>query len=241
MNRSFSLYLDLVRVISALLVVLYHSNLRLLSTDKLPLSNHGHAAVIVFFVLSGYVIAHITATRENTPLEYWSSRLARFYSLALPVVLLTPLLDQLGNAMAPAFYDGRTTHDLPWLRILVSLTFLNEVWTQSIMSFSNVPYWSLCYEFWYYVLFALFTFARRRWLWCGAVALLIGPKILLLAPVWMTGVALHRWNALQRIGRPAGAALLLASCVAYALFHSHGLTETGSAWLRQLIGAHWHQ
>nr|WP_229262917.1 acyltransferase family protein [Duganella radicis] len=240
-NRPFSLYLDLVRVISALLVVQYHSNLRLLISDKLPLSTHGHAAVIVFFVLSGYVIAHITATRENTPLEYWSSRLARIYSLALPVVLLTPLLDQLGNAMAPQFYEGRTTHDLPWLRILTSLAFLNEIWTQSIMSFSNVPYWSLCYEFWYYVLFAAFTFTRRRRLWCGAIALLIGPKILLLAPVWITGVVLHRWNALQRIGRRAGAALLLASCIAYALFHRYGLTEAGSAWLRHVIGAHWHQ
>jgi peptidoglycan/LPS O-acetylase OafA/YrhL/predicted ATP-grasp superfamily ATP-dependent carboligase len=243
MNRSFSIYLDLVRIVSALLVVLYHSNLRLLTLEKLPLSTHGHAAVIVFFVLSGYVIAHITSTRENTPLEYWSSRLARFYSLALPAVLLTPLLDSLGEAMAPQFYGDRTTHDLAWLRILTSLAFLNEVWTLSIMSFSNVPYWSLCYEFWYYVLFAVLTFTRgrKRVLWCCAVALLIGPKILLLAPVWATGVLLQRWTALQHVGRVAGALLLAASCIGYALFHHYQLTEVGSAWLRQIFGAHWHQ
>jgi peptidoglycan/LPS O-acetylase OafA/YrhL/predicted ATP-grasp superfamily ATP-dependent carboligase len=243
MNRSFSIYLDLVRIASALLVVLYHSNIRLLSVDKLPFSTHGHAAVIVFFVLSGYVIAHITATRENTPLEYWSSRLARFYSLALPVVLLTPLLDVLGEAMAPQFYGDRTTHDLAWLRILTSLAFLNETWTLSIMSFSNVPYWSLCYEFWYYVLFAILTFmrGRRRVAWCAGVALLIGPKILLLAPVWASGVVLHRWSALQRIRPASGALLVAASCVAYGQFHRYGLTEAGSAWLQQLIGAHWHQ
>jgi predicted ATP-grasp superfamily ATP-dependent carboligase/peptidoglycan/LPS O-acetylase OafA/YrhL len=242
MNRSFSVCLDLVRVVSALLVILYHSNLRLLSTDKLPLSNHGHAAVIVFFVLSGYVIAHITATRENTPLEYWSSRLARFYSLALPTVLLTPLLDQLGGAMAPQFYDGMTTHDLGWLRILTSLSFLNEIWFLSIMSFSNVPYWSLCYEFWYYVLFAIisFTSGRKRLLWCGAVALLLGPKILLLAPVWATGVVLQRWARLQQVSPLTGLALLLGSCIAYGLFHQYGLTELGSQWLRRMIGDHWH-
>ncbi|NVM74434.1 peptidoglycan/LPS O-acetylase OafA/YrhL/predicted ATP-grasp superfamily ATP-dependent carboligase [Duganella sp. SG902] len=243
MNRSFSIYLDLVRVASALLVVLYHSNLRLLSVDKLPLSDHGHAAVIVFFVLSGYVIAHITATRETTPLDYWASRLARLYSLALPAVLLTPVLDLLGEAMAPQFYDGRTTHDLGWLRILASLAFLNETWTLSIMSFSNVPYWSLCYEFWYYVLFAIlaFTRGRKRLLYASAAMMLIGPKILLLAPVWATGVLLQRWNALKHVGRRPAAALLLASCAAYVLFHAYGLTEAGSAWLRQLIGAHWHQ
>jgi hypothetical protein len=58
----------------------------------------------------------------------------------------------------------------------------------------------------------------KRVLWCGAVMLLIGPKILLLAPVWATGVVLHRWSALQRSAAPA-AALLLASCIAYSLFH----------------------
>ncbi len=243
MNRSFSIYLDLVRLVSALLVVLYHSNIRLLSAAKLPLSTHGHAAVIVFFVLSGYVIAHITSTRENTPLEYWSSRLARFYSLALPAVLLAPVLDQLGEAMAPQFYGDRTTHDLAWLRILTSLAFVNECWTLSIMSFSNVPYWSLCYEFWYYVLFAVlsFTHGRKRLLWCGAVMLLIGPKIVLLAPVWAAGVALHRWTALQHVGRRAGAVLLAASIAGYALFHHYQLTDAGSAWLRDVIGAHWHQ
>ena len=243
MNRSFSIYLDLVRIVSALMVVIYHANIRLLSTDKLPLSTHGHAAVIVFFVLSGYVIAHITAARENTPQAYWSSRLARFYSLALPVVLLTPVLDLLGEAMAPQFYQDRTTHDLAWLRILTSLAFLNEVWTLSIMSFSNVPYWSLCYEFWYYVLFAILTFmrGRRRLLWTGAVTLLVGPKILLLAPAWACGVVLYRWRALQRIPPMAGALLFAASCAAYGLFHHYDLTEVGSAWLRSLIGAHWHQ
>jgi peptidoglycan/LPS O-acetylase OafA/YrhL len=86
------------------------------------------------------------------------------------------------------------------------------------MSFSNVPYWSLCYEFWYYVLFAVLTFTRgrKRLLWCCAVALLIGPKILLLAPVWATGVLLQRWTALQHVGRVAGALLLAASCIGYA-------------------------
>ncbi|NYE59465.1 peptidoglycan/LPS O-acetylase OafA/YrhL/predicted ATP-grasp superfamily ATP-dependent carboligase [Duganella sp. 1224] len=243
MNPAFSTYLDLVRIASALLVVLYHSNIRLLIADKLPLSTHGHAAVIVFFVLSGYVIAHITSTRETTPLEYWSSRLARFYSLALPTVLLTPLLDQLGEAMVPQFYGDRTTHDLSWLRILTSLAFINESWTLSIMSFSNVPYWSLCYEFWYYALFAALTFTRgrRRVVWCGMAMLLAGPKILLLAPVWATGVALHRWTAPQRIGRAAGAVLLACSCLAYGLFHHYQLTEAGSTWLRDIIGAHWHR
>lgn len=243
MNRSFSIYLDLVRIVATLAVVIYHSNFRLLTTDKLPFSGHGHAAVIVFFVLSGYVIAYITAERENTPLAYWSSRLSRFYSLALPTVLLNPLLDVAGEALAPQFYTGgTTTYDLTWLRILTSLTFLNEVWTVSIMSFSNVPYWSLCYEFWYYVLFAIasFTTGRARLLLGGSVILLLGPKILLLAPVWVTGVVLFRWRWLQALKPLPGALLFAASWPAYLLFHQYGLTEIGSDWLLRLVGPHLH-
>ncbi len=39
---------------------------------------------------------------------------------------------------------------------------LNEVWFISITSFSNVPYWSICYEMWYYVGFALIVFLPGR-------------------------------------------------------------------------------
>lgn len=242
MNPALSLYLDAVRVVAALLVIVYHSNLRLLVTDKLPLSGHGHAAVIVFFVLSGYVIAWITATRETTPQLYWTSRLARFYSVALPAVLLTPVLDLAGESLAPQFYAGATTHDLAAVRIVASLGFLNEVWGLSIMSFSNVPYWSLCYEFWYYALYAGWCFggSARWWLVTGGL-LLAGPKIALLAPVWLLGVVLYRWPVLQQIGPRAGALLYAASWAAYLLFHQYGATQAGSDWLRSQVGAHLHR
>lgn len=243
MSREFSLYLDAVRFLAALLVVLYHANLRWLTAEPLPLSAYGHAAVMVFFVLSGYVISYIHARRENTPAEYWASRLSRFYSLAIPVVLATPLLDLAGAALNPAIYAGTTTHDMAPLRIVTSLAWLNEVWFVSIMSFSNVPYWSLCYEMWYYILFAVcvFTTGRRRWLLLAACALVVGPKILLLAPVWVLGVVLHRWQRLQRLPFGAGLALFAGSCIAFGLFQHHDLTAQGSEWLRRLVGDALHR
>lgn len=242
MKREFSIYLDLVRLLAALMVVIYHSNVRMVIAEKLPLSNHGHAAVIVFFVLSGYVISHITDTRERAPLDYWASRLSRLYSLALPAVLLSPLLDLAGEALAPQFYAEATTYNLGWLRILSSLCFLNEIWSVSIMSFSNVPYWSLCYEMWYYILFAIVTFTggRKRLLLGGAAMLLLGPKILLLAPVWVLGVVLQRAAWLRRLSEPQGWALFLLSWPLYYLFQDAGLSEAGSALLRDWIGAEWH-
>lgn len=51
-----SLYLDAVRFLAALVVLLHHT-WPLLFPD-FPLPWPGHSAVVVFFVLSGYVIAH---------------------------------------------------------------------------------------------------------------------------------------------------------------------------------------
>ncbi|GGY25510.1 acyltransferase family protein [Pseudoduganella albidiflava] len=242
MSREFSLYLDALRFLAALMVVVYHMNMRWLSTEILPLSGHGHAAVMVFFVLSGYVISTIHAKRENTPAEYWASRLSRFYSLAIPVVLATPLLDLAGAALRPDIYQGWTTHGLAPVRIATSLAWLNEVWTISIMSFSNTPYWSLCYEMWYYIMFAVcvFTAGRTRVLLLAGCALVVGPKILLLAPVWAMGVVVHRWRLLQRTSFATGLALFLGSIVAFGLFQHYRLTDLGSAWMRSLVGETWH-
>ena len=80
MNRSFSVYLDLVRFSAACLVYLWHSNMRLLVHDILPASSYGHSAVIVFFVLSGFVIAYVTDTKENNWVDYSASRLSRVSS-----------------------------------------------------------------------------------------------------------------------------------------------------------------
>jgi peptidoglycan/LPS O-acetylase OafA/YrhL len=243
MKKELSIYFDLARFVAAALVLIYHSNTRLLISEILPFGNQGHAAVIVFFVLSGYIISYVSATKERMPIEYWSSRLARFYSVAIPVVLLSPLFDLAGEAIAPHFYQDRTTHDFAWLRIVTSLTFMNEVWNISIMSFSNVPYWSLCYEMWYYIIFAIVTFTRGipRIALVGGAAIVLGPKIIVLAPIWVLGVALHRCHPLYRLPQWQGWLLFLASWPMYALFHRYQLTELGSELLKQWVGEKWHR
>lgn len=155
MNLQFSLYLDVIRFLAAILVVIAHANVRYLSTEILLLSTHGHLAVIFFFVLSGYVIAYVVDLKENRFSLFWASRISRIYSVAIPVILLTPLFDIAGRSIAelPVIYDGSAS-DLWPVRIFASLFFLNEMWFNSIMSFSNTPFWSLCYEMSYYFVFS---------------------------------------------------------------------------------------
>ena len=51
-----------------------------------------HTAVIVFFVLSGFVISW-AAERDGTAREYILNRASRIYSVALPALALTWLTD----------------------------------------------------------------------------------------------------------------------------------------------------
>lgn len=240
MSLAFSIYLDLVRFIAACLVFMYHSNQRLIVTKILPASDFGHSAVIVFFVLSGFVIAHVVDTKEKDWASYAASRLARVYSVAVPAIVLTVVLDAIGRTLYPAIYGYPFDRFL--LRLAGSLLMLNEVWFVSITSFSNIPYWSICYEIWYYVLFGLITFLPRRYsTWSvPALALLLGPKLLLLAPLWAAGVVLYRWKALQDMRLSVGWAMVVASIVGIVLFHRAGLGTLTAEGLKAVLGARWY-
>ncbi|NRF66505.1 acyltransferase [Aquincola sp. S2] len=240
MGRAFSTYLDLVRFVAACLVYLWHSNMRLLVEDKLPASGYGHSAVTVFFVLSGLVIAYATDTKEKTWIDYSASRLSRVYSVVIPAIILTPLLDAAGRVLYPELYA------YPWdrfaLRIAGCTLMLNEAWFISITYFSNVPYWSIAFEFWYYVLFGLSMFLPRPLRLPAVIgcAVLIGPKLLLLLPVWWSGVVLYRWRWLQQRSLGFAWALVVVSSTGIVLMHWLDLYHVWPKQLEHLIGTALH-
>lgn len=240
MSKQFSIYLDLVRFIAACLVYLHHSNQRWLSENILPASTYGSSAVTVFFVLSGFVIAYITDTREKTFATYAASRISRVYSVALPAVFLTIALDAVGRHLFPLPYGYPFDNFL--IRGAASLLLLNEVWFVSITSFSNVPYWSIGYEMWYYVAFGLVMFLPRRLglLAIALLALALGPKVILLAPVWGLGVVLYHWKRLNFISEATAWALVLGSCIGIALLHIFDVKTLLATPLRELLGEEWH-
>ena len=236
MNRPFSVYLDLIRFTAAVLVYLWHSNQRFLTEAILPFSGYGHSAVIVFFVLSGFVIAFITDTKENSLATFVASRISRVFSVAIPALVATIALDSVGRQLYPAIYQY--PYDQFLIRTVGSLLMLNEVWLISITSFSNVPYWSIFYEWWYYVTFAMVTFLPR-WYGLGLAALTmfaIGPKLILLAPVWWLGVLFYRWRQLESISMPASWIALAVSLVGLVLFHYLDMMSVAVGWLESLIG-----
>src|SRR3954469_21106348 len=84
MSAALSVYLDLIRFGAALVVVLSHAWLILF--PAVPLHWPGPAAVIVFFVLSGFVIAYVTDGHDRTLADYALNRLSRLGSVGLPAL-----------------------------------------------------------------------------------------------------------------------------------------------------------
>jgi peptidoglycan/LPS O-acetylase OafA/YrhL len=203
-EKSFSVYLDLVRFTAALMVLVAHylqyGVLGAPLTTILP--NLGREAVMVFFVLSGFVIAYTTEQKNQSARAYVLARCARIYSVALPVLLLafgvTGLAAMFGVQAADAYPLYK-----PWLYIPFHLLFAGEMWNLAETPPWLLPYWSLGYEVWYYVLFGVLYYLRgaARMIAAAALLALVGHKLWLLLPVWMSGVYLYHWQKTHAIDR----------------------------------------
>ncbi|MFP5248199.1 MAG: acyltransferase family protein, partial [Acidobacteriota bacterium] len=156
----------------------------------------GSQSVDIFFVLSGFVIGYVTDSREQSARAYTIRRLGRLYSVVLPALVATMGLDLLGSWMRPALYA--TVHEAAggghFWRYLASGLFVNEVWDFNVVPGINLPFWSLGYEAWYYLLFGIIFFSPQRLRWIAATfaVLAAGPKITALFPLWLAGVFCYR-------------------------------------------------
>jgi peptidoglycan/LPS O-acetylase OafA/YrhL len=227
-TRAFSRYLDGLRVFAAFTVFASHfAYARFTGGAYLWIRefNLGSDAVVLFFVLSGFIIDFTAETKDKTLSAFAFSRATRVYSVALPALAVTFVLDGLGSRLHPADYAGWWYEgDHPALRFLTALTFMNEVWFVHLRPGSNGPYWSLAYEVWYYAIFAALYFApRRKVLLAVLLALVAGPKPLLLSPAFALGVWVHRRTKQSPLGS-AGLAVMcvFATPLLYALFLATG-------------------
>lgn len=193
-----SVYLDLMRAIAAFVVLLSHfAYPRFTGGDYLVIRdlNLGSDAVVIFFVLSGFVIAHTSRVKDLNLKSYLFSRATRIYSVAIPAVLVAFLFDQLGARVSPETYQGWWYHPTNLGQTLFyGLTFSNEWSFIGFRMGTNGPYWSLSYEVAYYLLFgiAFYLSGLQRAVLLVLTTLIFGIKILALAPVWLLGVVAYR-------------------------------------------------
>jgi peptidoglycan/LPS O-acetylase OafA/YrhL len=246
MTPRLSLALDLWRFAAAFVVLASHwAYMRFTGGAHGWIRDHdlGGDAVVVFFVMSGLLVAHAADRRREEGLAAFAAdRLSRLWSVALPALALTFALDPLGAALAPAVYPpGFYEADDPALRALAAGGFLNELWFSSVRPGSNGPWWSLGYEAAYYAIFACVFFlrGRARLVAAGAAALIAGPKIWLLAPAWILGAglwALIRSGRLAAMSRPAAWTLAAGAPAAAIALHLAGVPAGLLAATRSALG-----
>ena len=193
---SSSIFLDALRICAALTVLYIHAFDRWFPKLAHPPSKPGepsHAAVIVFFVLSGYVIAHTTISKNRGGLQHAQARLSRLCSVVIPVLIITALI-QFALAYIDPVLLASYSRGPSFIRYILSGLFINEIWFFSAGPPINGSLWSLSYEFWYYIIFGLWIFKKGGWisyLLPLAACLIAGPKILLMMPVWLAGYAAY--------------------------------------------------
>jgi peptidoglycan/LPS O-acetylase OafA/YrhL len=236
LSISFQTFLDVSRALAATLVLVVHlrdplflgwpslgeGERNIFVRGWFFVAGMGFESVVVFFVLSGFLVGGLgwgkVKAGSFSLSSYAIDRVSRLFVVFIPALLLTVLLDRLGAhwfgdlgywtgsnpVLAPKFPSFETRSQLGtfWCNLAMLQSFYCPAYG------SNIPLWSLSYEFWFYVVFGLsvLLMAARGWARIAAavavvaVLILLGVNFLLLLVAWLFGVAAYLWQpkALQQ-------------------------------------------
>lgn len=166
-----------LRGYAALGVCIFHYTLPWTDYDHwaMPLAQHGNYGVVVFFVLSGFIMLHVYRSWfdcEVTAAHYgrfmWH-RFARIYPLHILLLFATAAL------IATAWMQ-QGPFNTPFTFVLNVLLIQGWVHPHGIALSWNAPAWTISIEFFLYMLFPFLTVVVRRTFiltLCGLVALVI--------------------------------------------------------------------
>jgi peptidoglycan/LPS O-acetylase OafA/YrhL len=147
--------LEALRGFAALYVVFFHTlpqKIWLLGINVGAIFRFGPEAVIVFFVLSGFVIKYTFERSADKSFRYYFIR--RFIRLYIPLFFIFLL-----GYFIKCYSEG-TLADPEWKTLLGNILMLQDVISQkpNVISpayMGNGVLWSLSYEWWFYMLFFL--------------------------------------------------------------------------------------
>ena len=226
LSPAASAHLDLIRAVAAWAVMWGHvrSNFfvdfehlarkNLLLQGLYFVTGFGHQAVMVFFVLSGFLISssvmHSYVSGSWSWREYAINRSSRLYVVLVPGLLLGLLWDKLGSIASAAtglysqplegFGAAIAQNQITLGAFIGNLFFLQTILCPTFGS--NGPLWSLANEFWYYALFPVALFAGIAWakravpralvlsIFTASLGVFLGWDKLVGFVIWLTGFGL---------------------------------------------------
>lgn len=191
--------LEALRGLASAYVFLHHANLGS-GTRFAWLLSFGQEAVILFFLLSGFVIFYSTHARQTPSVTtYLVHRARRIYPVALFAFAWSYLLAcwVSGQWLSPRV--GELVLNLAMLQDVSGLK--PGVWADPY--YGNLALWSLSYEWWFYLLFIPLGITAIRSGWVALTISVAGFVTYQLQPnqmsliagyfvIWWAGVALAR-------------------------------------------------
>jgi peptidoglycan/LPS O-acetylase OafA/YrhL len=251
---DFQSFLDLSRWAAAALVFVGHlRNPLFLSYPNLPAEDRNlivqgwyfvtgwfGSAVIVFFVISGFLVGGIGLAKLQAwtfdLVAYAIDRTSRLYVAFLPALLLTVLLDYAGHAWFP--HAGLYSHTQPMIAEKINTPSFDSMATPinfvgnlvMLQNFrvptygSNTPLWTISAEFWFYSVFglaAVLFLHRSVRAWGAVIAVgtvvfaIVGMGFPYLLGLWLIGVAVALIGR-SRLERPILALVLFVAVLVAA-------------------------
>ena len=187
-----------------------------------------HHAVLVFFVISGWLVGGSLLDKIRRPdavASYAIDRVSRLWTVLIPTFVLTLLFGLGTGVISPKTVDFNLANDHSALVFGANLLGLQTIVAPTFGG--NFPLWSLANETWYYVLFPLLVMLfcapnRAQRVACGAafvlLAALLPTAIIGYFTIWLLGVAFSRIRIeLSAVQRFAWLILLAASWGYYRL------------------------
>jgi peptidoglycan/LPS O-acetylase OafA/YrhL len=198
-------FLDLIRFSAALLVLFGHARGLLLEgigSVERPnvliqalyfLSGLQHEGVVLFFIVSGFLVGgsawRLIATERFQYAPYLINRFARIYLVYIPALVLVLVLDQIGKQyfLDTRFYGVRPLFpaavfdEWTWAQVPCHLATLQGIICNAWGA--DPPLWSLGYEWAFYLIAPLVLFPLLVSKWRRAVDLVV-PAVIVVALTW---------------------------------------------------------
>ena len=201
-SANYGAFLDGARLIATLAVFIGHATRPdvLFDVDVSPI---GRATIPVFLMLSAYLTAASFA-RGGVFLTAIAKRYLGLYFIVVPAIVVTLLIDKWLIAQgSPLVENIKFQADYSFSRIarevLEALTFSGEYWRLDVTSqglFANQAFWTIEYIMAYVFMTAAWFLlsGRTRIVTILLAAVIAGPTVLLLAPIWVAGVAAYQFH-----------------------------------------------